>query len=259
MAEASGADLGESSVTSVFDRYYERFWRGDRSPEEEAGEIETIRKLGRLRPGASVLDLACAFGRIGNALAAQGLRVTGVDLSPALLAIARAESPAGVPPPEYLEADIRRLPFVAEFDAALLWSTALGYTDEADDEFIVAGALAALKPGGRLLVETRHWDAMSRAFEPVTVRTRGEDTLIEYHSYDSETGQQVTRQCLLVDVGKTEREYRLRRYGFPELRRLCERAGFISVTGHDESGGRLQVDSRRCVVVAVKAASRQTR
>jgi SAM-dependent methyltransferase len=245
---------GESTgVTDIFDKHYEQFWRHDRTPDEQVGEIAMIKGLAGLGPGSTVLDLACAFGRIGNVLAADGIAVTGVDISEQLLATARAEAPGATPVPVYVNHDIRRLTYAGEFDAVLLWSTALGYTEEADDDLILAGAFTALKPGGTLLIETRHWDAMHRAFQPATVRIEPGGTMVERHGYDPETGQQVTWQRILVGGESADREYRLRRYGFPELRAACRRAGFADVTGFDETGGRLRIDSRRCVVVARKA------
>lgn len=241
-----------AGIVDIFDQHYEQFWRHDRTPQEQVGEIAMIKDLAALGPGSQVLDLACAFGRIGNVLAADGIAVTGVDVSDQLLATARAEAPATAPVPVYVNQDIRHLDYDARFDAVLLWSTALGYTDEADDDLILAGAFAALKPGGTLLIETRHWDAMHRAFQPATVRIEPGGTMVERHSYDPETGQQVTRQRILVGDQSADREYRLRRYGFPELRAACLRAGFTEVAGFDETGARLRVDSRRCVVQARK-------
>ncbi|MYE32588.1 MAG: class I SAM-dependent methyltransferase, partial [Chloroflexi bacterium] len=39
--------------------------------------------------GRDVLELGCGTGRVAVPLAASGVRVTGVDLSPAMLALAR--------------------------------------------------------------------------------------------------------------------------------------------------------------------------
>lgn len=43
--------------------------------------------------GGSVLDLGCGTGRIAGFLAGQGLEVHGIDLSPGMIAVARAEYP----------------------------------------------------------------------------------------------------------------------------------------------------------------------
>lgn len=46
-----------------------------------------------LAPGARVLELGCGMGRFTELLAARGLEMTGVDLSPELLAVAQAGDP----------------------------------------------------------------------------------------------------------------------------------------------------------------------
>src|SRR5207247_5373852 len=45
-----------------------------------------------LRPGMSVLDLACGHGELANRLAARGCRVTGLDSSAVFLDRARADA-----------------------------------------------------------------------------------------------------------------------------------------------------------------------
>jgi SAM-dependent methyltransferase len=46
------------------------------------------RAVAGLPPGALVLNVACGTGIVGRALAANGLRVVGLDISPAMLALA---------------------------------------------------------------------------------------------------------------------------------------------------------------------------
>lgn len=64
---------------------------------------KTVRALG-LRPGATVVDLACGTGDLCRELATQGLRPIGADLSFGMLAAARTEAPL-------LQGDALRLPF----------------------------------------------------------------------------------------------------------------------------------------------------
>ena len=64
--------------------------------------------------GLRLLDLACGHGRVSRELASRGARVTGVDLAPAMIALARSTSPDSAPPDagaaeaqiEYLVADV---------------------------------------------------------------------------------------------------------------------------------------------------------
>lgn len=60
-------------------------------------------------PGSRVLDLACGDGHLSRLLTARGCTVTGVDLSAAELARARALDPTGT----YVRARAQQLPFAS--------------------------------------------------------------------------------------------------------------------------------------------------
>lgn len=95
-----------------------------------------------IRPGGSVLDVACGAGRHLRWLAARGLRVTGVDRNPAVLAQAQG---AG----ELIEADIEAGPWPLpgrRFDAVVvthyLWRA------------LLPTLASSVADGGLLLYET---------------------------------------------------------------------------------------------------------
>ncbi len=231
----------------AFEADYDRFWRRYRSEKAEVQELDTIEHLGNLSPGMRVLDLACGFGRIANGLAARGLEVVGIDSSKHLLEIARQE---GHPAATYLHGDMRNPEVDGDFDVVLVWSTSLGYYEESDDEATLSSALRALKPGGRLLVESRHWDTFGRTFDSYTEKSHGDDILREWHRYDPLLGRQITEQEVVVEGRSTGRSYHVRRYGIPELRSLVLRLGYDLVTAHDERGQPLAPTSERAVLRA---------
>lgn len=73
-----------------------------------------VELLAPLRRGASVLEIGCGTGHFAAALAAEGLRVAGVDPAAEMLAVARTRVPIA-------RADGARLPFAdGAFDAAVL-------------------------------------------------------------------------------------------------------------------------------------------
>ncbi|HET9383281.1 MAG TPA: class I SAM-dependent methyltransferase [Streptomyces sp.] len=103
--------------------------------------------LGLLPPGAlDLLDVACGTGLVAHraALARPGLRVRGVDLTPAMVRRAAARLPGAV-----VVGDSRRLPFAdGRFDAvSTVWL--LHLADRPDDvRRTVAECARVLRPGG---------------------------------------------------------------------------------------------------------------
>src|SRR5690348_3930676 len=75
-------------------RIAERLGGYDSTSEDAAA---MVRLLG-LRPGTTVVDAGCGFGRYCAALAEQGMEATGIDISPAAIAEAEKRSPG----PRYL-------------------------------------------------------------------------------------------------------------------------------------------------------------
>lgn len=127
-------------------------------------------KLLKLRRGSKVLDLACGTGRHSVRLARRGASVLGVDVTREYLETARRAA-KGLPNCRFAEGDMRRLPFVAEFDAAMNLWTSFGYFEKpSEDLAVLKGVARALKPGGLFLIELvdhgwvrartshRHWD-----------------------------------------------------------------------------------------------------
>jgi trans-aconitate methyltransferase len=95
--------------------------------------------------GERVLDLGCGDGQLTQRLAATGARATGVDLSPEMVAAARAR---GV---EAVMANAEALPFAdASFDAVFS-NAALHWVR--DHEAMLAQVHRVLVPGGRFVAE----------------------------------------------------------------------------------------------------------
>ena len=110
--------------------------------------------LGRLAPGERVLDLGSGAGT-DSLVAAQMVgpegSVTGVDMTPEMLAKARAAAAEmGATNVEFVEAEAERLPFADEnFDAVI----SNGVIDLIPDKDAVFSELSrVLVPGGRLQI-----------------------------------------------------------------------------------------------------------
>ncbi len=102
-----------------------------------------------IRPGQTVLDVATGTGVVAVTAGRLGARVTGLDLTPELLAQARENGlRAGLADAVWKEGDAESLPFPdASFDAVL---SQFGHMFAPRPEVAVAEMLRVLKPGGRL-------------------------------------------------------------------------------------------------------------
>jgi SAM-dependent methyltransferase len=105
-----------------------------------------VRFVQRYQP-ASVLDAGCGTGRVAIELMARGVRATGVDVDPEMLAAARGKAPEL----EWHHSDLAVLDLGARFDVVVLAGNVMIFV-EADQRAAVVARLAAhLEVGGRLI------------------------------------------------------------------------------------------------------------
>ncbi len=104
---------------------------------------------------ARVLDLGCGPGLYTSRLAAQGCRCTGIDFSPASIAYAREEALAKKLECEYMEGDLREVPFGFGFDLVMCIYGELNVFKPQDAQQILLKAFDALVSGGRLVLEVQ--------------------------------------------------------------------------------------------------------
>lgn len=122
----------------------------DRVAEGLSISTDQTLRVARVRPGERVLDLATGTGITAIAARERGAQVTGVDLTPELLEVARRKAQdAGYTDIEFREGDAENLPFTDGFFDVVL--STCGHMFAPDQEK-VAGELARVtRAGGRVV------------------------------------------------------------------------------------------------------------
>src|SRR5919197_1270053 len=150
---------------TFFDEDYARLWAAYTPPEQTEAQAEALWKLLELSEGSRVLDAPCGYGRFSVSLARRGARVVGVEYSADLLAKAERErGELGANRLRYVRQDLRDPLAENGFDVALNLFSSLGYGTEEDDERILRNVRDAVRPGGRVFVDTMLRDPVVARF-----------------------------------------------------------------------------------------------
>jgi ubiquinone/menaquinone biosynthesis C-methylase UbiE len=112
----------------------------------QAGEL--VNERSGLEPGMDVLDVGCGTGNATIPAARDGARVTGLDLSPELLAIARERASDAMVEVEWVEGDAQELPFEdASFDRVI---STFGHMFAPDHKRTADEMRRVCRPGGTI-------------------------------------------------------------------------------------------------------------
>jgi SAM-dependent methyltransferase len=175
------------------------------------------------RCGPPILELACGTGRVLLPLAQQGYEVSGVDVSPAMLAIARRKvAAAGLANRVVLvEQDMRDLELGRRFNLAFVAANSFMHLADTDDQLVALCSIREhLNPGGLLLLDLFNPD-FNRLLEPPGQVTLDKvmtdpDTgyrLMKYRTQKTDLAKQTVYATFIVD--EVDGEGQVRRTLFP--------------------------------------------
>ena len=190
--------------------WYEGFFEGEwldylaaGDPEGNAEQVAFLAEQLGLGEGTRVLDLACGRGRIAIPLARRGCRVTGLDLSPRSLELARHGAATAGVDLELIHADMRDLDAAEKYEVVLNLFSSFGYfVDEADDERVVAAVSRALVPDGTFFIDTINPLALARILTPVEIEEFADGTLLlERRRFDHLHGRLVATWLFVGNDG----------------------------------------------------------
>lgn len=227
-------------------------WFGDeylrlyphRDETDAAAAIDLIASRMEGRRVDSVLDLACGAGRHSRLLCDRWWTV-GLDLSSALLKVARRESPDA----PYVRADMRDLPFAPEtFDLAVNLFTSFGYfEDDLEHVEVLQCVAAATKSGGTFVLDFLNPDEVRTNLVARDDHVVGGSTVEQFRSISDD------RKFVEKTIRVRGKEYleRVRLFSLPELEGMLNAAGFDVVErAGDYTGARWTELSPRTILFA---------
>lgn len=216
--------------------YHEYAWAYDYVVAQPAGPAASVvvaalaaRGVG---PGVSLVDAGCGTGRYAAELARLGYRVTGVDRSAELVAVADRAAPSC----RFEVADLADWAPAEPFDAALCRGVLNDPIADADRAAAVAGLGRALRDGGVLVADVRDWEPTAKRYaaEPLIERAadtpRGRIAFTSHTTLDPSTHAMRIRERIAVGDGPpAEFDFEMRCWTRDELTRTLREAGFAQI------------------------------
>ena len=217
--------------------WYREFASGQ-LPYADVAQV-VARHVRRVDPGAvRVLEVACGTGSLTIPLARQGFDVTGLDVSPEMLEVARRRTADAGLDVEYICRDLRDARDAGQFDAVVCFYGGLNYlTSAAELSAGLAAIRAALHPAGAFVFDQFDELPMRRLFSGHSRVVRN-GTSVATRSRCLADGR-IAHRVTVERAGRREVElHRLRIHPLSELSRLLREVGF-DVVGRSELSAEL--------------------
>lgn len=179
-------------------------------------EVDFLLEVMHLQPGQTVLDVGCGPGRHSLALARRGIRVTGIDITPRFIELAKEKATQENLPASFFVQDARALSFDNQFDGVIcLCEGAFGLVGSLENHRrVLRGIRRALRPGGLFVLTALHALAVARQVQ-------------DQNAFDPYTSTSVSREPATSPNGETrEVTFYTTAFTYRELLLLCQEAGF---------------------------------
>jgi len=204
--------------------------------------------------GKDLLDLACGTGNVSFAMARRGYRVTGLDLSPQMLDVARKKAQDLVPasemrsdqpvtpvqPVDYIHGDMRAFDLGRQFHVITCLYDSINYLRSQED---LAQAFTCsrnhLKHGGVFVFDVNTEYQLARSHNKPTVMLEKGDQIILFWQdrWVQKTKTWQVRLSGFVKEGEMYRRFQEiheeRAYSAAEVQACLDEAGFSRVTVYE--------------------------
>lgn len=225
---------------TLFDQKYLDTYLDELTVERTSKEVDFTIRAAKLAPHDKILDLACGHGRHSIELARRGFNVIGLDYSEPFIEKAKEDAEEAGVRVEFMQGDMKELPFNEEFDVILMLFTAFGYFDTESNQHVLTEVNKALKPGGRFFIDVISGDAVIKRFSEEGEKEEGTNllkiprtfersglTITEVELFDPD--EQLVhnhREWTDEEGNKKEYDYYLRVYTLTQYKEMLFKAGF---------------------------------
>lgn len=253
---------------TTFDEKYIATYVDAFTPQDTKKQVSFLVKHLKLEKGDRILDLACGYGRHSIELAKLGYSVTGVDFSKHFIEIAKKEAKKQKVVVEFIQADMRKIPFRNKFDAVINMFTSFGYFEDEKDHLLVLRNIAnSLKKNGKFLLELNNF---ARTLSMVIKEGKTDKKTRLLMSIQKQrlsnglkvtTKNQIDIKAMRWNMTRVWKEKgraksyntSVRLFSFPELRKLLHESGLeVERVWGGINGSSLVVDSKRLIILARK-------
>jgi len=223
---------------------------GARTLEETRAEAGFIERSLRLEPASRVLDVPCGGGRLSLELASRGYRVTGVDITPHFLKVARRKAAQAGISVVWKQADMRDLLWKREFNAAFCFWGSFGYFDDVGNARFLKAVSSSLRSGGSFLLETMVAETLLPRFQERGWTKFGDVLALEERSLDHAEGRLVSNYTL-IGKGVVERKsISMRIYTYREVCSMFKEAGLHDLQSYGSLAAEpFKLGSRRLYLI----------
>lgn len=161
---AKEKEVVKNVYAEIADEYDERI-PGFTTIDGRFTETEMTFVMGKIEPSDEVLDMGCGTGRFTIPLAQKARKVTGLDLSAAMIAKAREKAEQAGLNVDFRESDMENMPFEDNSFDAIVCMLALMHIPLESRQKVFLEASRVLKPGGSMVISVKNaiFERLSRA------------------------------------------------------------------------------------------------
>ena len=241
--------------TEWFETFFQgpavEFWSRCIPPAVTLADVDFIQTTLQAAPGARLMDVPCGNGRHSIELARRGYRMTGIDLSTEFLEAAR-KAASDV---DWRRGDMRNLELEPNaFDGAFCFGNSFCYLDYANAGAFLKALAGAIKPGGRLAMET---GTVAEAVLPTLLQKRwhrtGDILTLSECKYVASASRMDIDYTFIQRGVEDTRHTSSYVFTAAELGRMFDSAGFdVCAWNGSVAGEPFQLGSRELVITAIR-------